>query len=420
MLSISAALADELPWHVFTSPLEKWKVQPSFVLGEYLFIALAAGALVHALSQKGPPGGDQRRRHLMVWVAAILAGTANDLIFMSLPMVENFWQAQATVMLSPRLPLYIPCVYVSFMYLPTVAVWRLGLPRWPRAALTGLAAIVFYAPYDIVGAKFLWWTWHDTDMPIANRLLGVPIGSTAWVIIFVATFGWLLGRVIDRDPAVSWRSFATGVLSVVGLCTLLMMIQMAPLQQLDSGIPGVRGLVALVALYGGLAAWGWRSAKPEPVRPTDRRLWAAMVAYFVSLAAITAAFDPATHRSDSLHQTYGACDVEATDIAGHTRRKFLCAERFDEDFTFACMPELPAQGARWYTVCGKPFSSFPRWMAGVTSLGLVGSLLYAFLFGVARRPRTAASLSGLPAPLGLRPAALAAPGPARPASSAKS
>ena len=27
------------------------------------------------------------------------------------------------------------------------------------------------------GAKFLWWTWHDTDAPIRNKLLGVPIGN---------------------------------------------------------------------------------------------------------------------------------------------------------------------------------------------------------------------------------------------------
>ena len=34
------------------------------------------------------------------------------------------------------------------------------------------------------GIKFLWWTWHDTDAPIDYRILGVPIGSTVWVITF--------------------------------------------------------------------------------------------------------------------------------------------------------------------------------------------------------------------------------------------
>ena len=36
----------------------------------------------------------------------------------------------------------------------------------------------------LTGIKFLWWTWHDMDAPIDYRILGVPIGSTVWVITF--------------------------------------------------------------------------------------------------------------------------------------------------------------------------------------------------------------------------------------------
>ncbi|MFY0539045.1 hypothetical protein [Nannocystis pusilla] len=124
-------------------------MMPSFLLGEYLFYACAALAFTHAWKQ-----GAERRKHLLAWFGALLAGTANDMIFMALPLVDNFWQAQGTIMLTPRLPLYIPCVYVCFMYFPTVSVWRLGLPPLARAALTGLAGSLFYAPYDITGAKF--------------------------------------------------------------------------------------------------------------------------------------------------------------------------------------------------------------------------------------------------------------------------
>ena len=38
----------------------------------------------------------QGRRHVATWVAAFAAGTANDAIFMMLPMVDNFWQSQVT------------------------------------------------------------------------------------------------------------------------------------------------------------------------------------------------------------------------------------------------------------------------------------------------------------------------------------
>ena len=57
----------------------------SFVVGELTFIALAALALVHARTSG--------RDHLLVWVGALIAGTANDMIFMALPLVDNFWQA---------------------------------------------------------------------------------------------------------------------------------------------------------------------------------------------------------------------------------------------------------------------------------------------------------------------------------------
>ena len=47
---------------------------------------------------------------------------------------------------------------------------------------------MIYAPYDLTGVKFLWWTWHDTDAPVRERILGVPVGSTVWVITFTASF----------------------------------------------------------------------------------------------------------------------------------------------------------------------------------------------------------------------------------------
>ncbi|HLT34624.1 MAG TPA: hypothetical protein VK034_00030, partial [Enhygromyxa sp.] len=154
----------DLPWQRFASPLEQWAVLPSFLVGEIMFMTCAVLALIHAIRSG--------RDHLLIWIAALIAGTANDLIFMALPLVNTFWQAQATIMLTPRLPLYIPCVYVCFMYFPTVAVRRLRLRPISQAALTGLVGCLFYAPYDIVGAKFLWWTWHDTDPTIAARILG--------------------------------------------------------------------------------------------------------------------------------------------------------------------------------------------------------------------------------------------------------
>jgi hypothetical protein len=359
-----------VPWQLFTSPVQKWAVQPSFVVGEWMFVLLAAVALWHA-TRCG-------RAHVLVWVGALVAGTANDLIFMALPLVDNFWQAQATIMLTARLPLYIPCVYVCFMYIPTVAVWRLGLPTLAGATATGLLAAVFYGPYDIVGADFLWWTWHDTDRAIEHRLLGAPIGSTMWVITFVAVFSYLLRRVIDRGP-IDARRFASGLALVAGLSSLVMVAQITVLQQLDGGVPGLRGLVVVVVAYALVVAHGWRSRVPVEQTASDRVLFGAVASYFLVLVTIMAVFDPATHVSTSVHQTYGPCHVEAKDITGHTRFEFLCAQEFDEDFSFDCVAELPRDGTEWYTVCGRPHERFAERLLAIAGLATLGIALFLCL-----------------------------------------
>jgi len=367
----------DLPWQHFSSPLEQWARLPSFLIGETMFIGLAVLALVHARREG--------RDHLLIWLAALIAGTANDMIFMALPLVDNFWQAQATIMLTPRLPLYIPCVYVCFMYYPTVAVRRLRLEPLSQAALIGIVACLFYAPYDIVGAKFVWWTWHDTDAPIAVRILGAPVGSSLWVLTFVAAFSWLLDRALARDPEVSAGTFARGLAMVAGFSTLIMVAQMTVLQQLDGGTPGYGAFAGGVLVYVGLVVWGWRSADPEPPRPGDRMLLGGALLYFTTLAGLMATFDPATHVSPGVHQIPGECYVEATDITGKTRHEFLCVTDFDEDYTFECVDELPGDQAAWYTVCGQAHTNFSAWMLGVGSLGLVGIGLFSLLLGPGRQ-----------------------------------
>ena len=359
-----------LPWQVFTSPVEQWARQPTFLIGEYVIIACALAALVHA-RRAG-------RANLLIWVAALVAGTGNDLIFMVLPLVDNFWQGQASIMLTPRLPLYILCMYVMFMYWPTVAVRRLGLTRWATAALTGLVACMFYAPYDIVGAKFLWWTWHDSDAVIAARLLGAPVSSSLWVLTFVGSFALLLDIVL-RDKEVTGRSFAVGFAMVAGLTTAMMMVQMTALQTLDGGTPVYLVLGAGVAIYATVAFLG-----RHPVRcgalPVDWLARAAAAAYLVMLAFNMAVFAPETHVSTGVHQLPGTCDAQDTDITGQTRRTFLCVEDFDEDFTFACAAP-PGHGTQWFTVCGKAHTHYAAYAAGVCALSLPGLVVFSMTFG---------------------------------------
>jgi hypothetical protein len=364
--------APHLPWQHFSSLADQWQALPSFLIGEYMFIAAALLALLHA-SRRG-------KANILIWLAAVIAGTANDLIFMALPLVDNFWQAQATLMWTPRLPVYIPCVYICFLYYPTVAARRIGLGPLATAALAGLAGSVFYAPYDIVGAKFLWWNWHDTDLSIAVRLLGAPVSSSLWVITFTSSFCWLVGRALPKDlnTEISGAMFAKGFALVAGLTTVAMMVQITIVQQLDGGTPGYFAFGATIAIYATLIAVKWSAAAPRAVE-ADTLARNVVFAHFATLVLIMALFTPETHRSEGLHQPPGTCGIEVTDLTGSVRHQYLCATDFDEDYTFACT-EPPADGTEWYTICGSAHTNFPLWLAGVTGLSGAGAWLFTMLF----------------------------------------
>jgi len=383
--------APDLPWRMFMNPAQQWARMPSFLLGEYVIIACAIVALVHARRHG--------RAHLLIWLAALVAGTANDMIFMALPLVDNFWQGQASVMLTPRLPLYIPCMYVCFMYYPTMAVRRLSLGRWATASLTGLVACLFYAPYDIVGAKFLWWTWHDTDGPTAQRILGAPVSSSLWVLTFVGAFAYLLDRVLRDTEKVTAAGFTKGLALVAGLSTLLMMVQFQLLKLVDGGgAPGYFTFAIGLTVYGAIATRGLMSpqAQSQGRRASDRLAGSAVAAYFIALTLIMLTFSPESHVSTGLHQLPGPCDETTRDITGVIRRSYLCTTDFDEDYSFACT-RAPAAGERWYTLCGRAHTRALAHRAGVASLGAAGLSVFAGLLGPWRRRRHAPATGSAPA-----------------------
>lgn len=374
MRTVPWDVSPDLPWKMLTGPFEQWAQQPTFLIGEYVAILGALIAFVHA-RRAG-------RANLLICVTALVAGTGNDLIFMALPRVDTFWQAQASIMLTPRLPLYIPCMYVLFMYWPTVAVRRVGLGRWSTAALTGLVACLLYAPYDIVGIKFLWWTWHDSDPAISARLLGVPVSSSLWVLTFAGSFALLLDAVL-RDREVTRKRLLVGLALVACATTPLMMLQMTVLQAIDGGTPGYLAFGLGVAAYGVAASLRRRPLSPGKL-PVDRLGLGVVSAFLLMLTVNMTFFAPETHVSAGLHQLPGPCDVEESDILGGTRKKFLCVDDYEEDFTFACTTP-PADRTRWYTVCGKAHTNYPASAATVGGLSLAGIAVFSMLFGAIGR-----------------------------------
>ena len=123
---------------------------------------------------------------------------------------------------------------------------------------------MIYAPYDLTGVKYLWWTWHDTDAPIHHRLFGVPIGSTVWVITFTASFQLFVTLTIKTRTSMFKQII--GLLITSLLSTPVMMIQMALLQLLSmdtQGMPSIRSLIAVLVIYLAVIGWNWNQRKLE-------------------------------------------------------------------------------------------------------------------------------------------------------------
>jgi len=365
----------KLPWEVVRSPVEVSEKMPSFVFVELLFALLALSCFVHSY-KKG-------RTYILVWWASILVGCANDAIFMFLPGVDNFFHAQGTIMLTPRLPLYILFVYNSFMYLSVVSGFQLKLGMVANSAVVGLLAELVYCCYDLLGVKLLWWTWHDTDIAVSQRIFDVPIGSTMWVITFASSFYFLLNILSFKIRRIGWFQF---VLITIALClftTPLMMLQMGFFQVLGvMGCPNELSLLLLILVYllvislKMIYSGNWLQKRFNPAM-VDGFLSGVVNIYFSCLAFIGFYFSSEVPVSEGVHQVLGACGVKELDLSGMVRDKFLCATGYDEQFRIHGTASGELQ---WYTISGVPNEYHDVWIIIICTLGLLGITAFTYMF----------------------------------------
>ncbi|GMI05840.1 hypothetical protein TrVE_jg10672 [Triparma verrucosa] len=371
--------------------------QPTILVAEALFITSSLLCLLHA---------SQTSKDLVVtWFAAIISGTANDVFFMVLPMVDNFWHAQCTIMLTPRLPLYIPLAYASFQYVGVACSRRLtGAKTLSKCAYAGLCSAIFYAAYDLVGAKFLWWSWHTTDAATVIRWCGVPVGSTMWTLVHVFVFTYILDLVVFSSTSSSFlKKFLEGGAATALLTTPCMMLMMSPFQlhQLEvdfaslsimqlPGKPDITAISLVVATFGYLANKGLRTGV-APVRWPDVMLFATVIAHFVTLALVLATGDPASVKAAGLHQTIGDCDLKDYDLSGYERRKYLCNKKKHKEFQnhnqyFDVCGKV--KDVDWFTICGKGRVE-RRHLEGIAVLLLIGISLFRILVVSKKRTKKA-------------------------------
>jgi len=389
---------DGLPWQFVTPISVQMERQPTLLLGEFTFYLTALAALAHAISNG--------RKHVLLLVCSLVSGTLNDVFFMVLPFVDNFWHAQCTVMISARLPLYILCVYVAFVYFPCVGVWRLSdeaTSPFGKAAVAALGAGVFYSVYDIVGAKFLWWTWHHSDAAIFERWCGVPVGSTMWTVVHVFVFYLLFHCVVLRRNSTPLTVCLQVLLVTSFLTTPLMMLLFGifQLHQLRvslwpevnvATLPGKPDFFSLslvilsMLCFIGTTSWPFFTRGLKAMRPRswrlDRLSAAIILIYFITLACIMIYGNPAAVVSTGIHQEIGPCNVTGRDLSGYERYEYLCLERLRGEFKLDCVPQTmpPEVHPSWFTVCGTEHVNYALYVSLTILLSFVGASLFLLMF----------------------------------------
>ena len=69
-----------------------------------------------------------------------------------------------------------------------VATSRLRIDLFVQPIAMGTFTVMLMFPFELLGTKFLWWTWHDTNPLLADRLMGVPCHALFYYYFFAFAF----------------------------------------------------------------------------------------------------------------------------------------------------------------------------------------------------------------------------------------
>jgi len=328
-----------LQWLVtFRSPLEIWHDEPTFLLCELELYMLAILSYMHAWRHGG--------RYHWLWWTTVLHGFTVELVSYWYEDIDNFWHAQSTLMwFGMREPLHIICLYPGYVYPAAVVVSRLNIMENMEPFAVGLLEALIDVPYDVMGIRLLWWSWHDTDSNIYDRSYAVPWCSYFFHASFGCAFTFLRQRAQryftgvsglysdDDVEAMPWRqqqlarnwwgelkaALAVGALSF----PLGVMAFFVPLYHVPHDLLGVHSEVCvmlLVFIYGTATLWGvLRAAPRDMVEHGEREMrrevkrsgpgawhvdeaFLAMLLHFGFYIGLVLCADPAAVRATGLHQ----------------------------------------------------------------------------------------------------------------------
>jgi hypothetical protein len=242
--------------------------------------------------------------------------------------------------------------------------------------------------------KHLWWTWHNGEPLYTDRIWGVPVASTFWIISSTFALSLTLKSIIHRF-SVERRSFISiFLLAVIGGPFATVVVMQLPFVLIYHPIVTFAKYHASLALYvtrvlcllivaPSLLRFSLAGLYPDFLfRSGPSQVIFQMVVVFVpSMLAIAYFFagDTANIVRTSFGQPFGL-DCNATEPSfwgAFQRQMYVCPSRISperDQYDLHCVDQtdqLPQMGSTWYTVCGTPEQE--GWML---SVGLLGVSLY--------------------------------------------
>ncbi|KAG1686835.1 hypothetical protein GQR58_008558 [Nymphon striatum] len=386
-----------LDWFVsFRDPNDIWKNHPSYLVAEVVIYICTFLTIIHALKTGG--------RFIFLWLAIMFHGITVETVSYNLPDIDNFWHGQSMIMfLGKRLPLHVMCLYPLFIYPASVAVGRMKLKSWAEPFAVGLCVVLIDLPIDIIGIKQLWWTWHDTDPNIFDRMYWVPWTSYYFHAAFASSLTFLLRGfryILTGDGGRNhYGGFFRELLCSIftGLLSMAFgILQFIPIYHPLHDIFKVPTQICVLLLLSFFFLIVWSSdrnpvANSRETKPTGCGckfdLLLTMIAISnVSMFTVAAIFNPAEIKAIGLHEKIGPCN-ETTPVITPiglvlSKRSFLCTSDYDEGYyDFRCVPsgKPPSDGEEWYTVCGTPYPNFVEYLVVIGGIGLFSLFVFCQL-----------------------------------------
>ena len=225
---------------------------------------------------------------------------------------------------------------------------RLGVSEITEACAQALLVLLIDIPYDIVGVKLNWWTWHDTDANIRDRFYWVPWTSFYFHMTFACAFNLIYNRSrryfvglsgtystsdLQRMPYAQqriadnwWGEFKA--LTVTGLFSMPFgIVQFVPGYHVFKDVFEVHAEITtclLGAIYGVVTFYGLQHRKPRNYLEEGERevhkgnqkfgrgrwyydtAFLAVILHFTHYMVLVLVMDPTSVRALGLHQDQGS------------------------------------------------------------------------------------------------------------------